>query len=96
MTQEVPMPRSIPISLPISDPIALVDATLLFLIQVLIAKHPDLLAAPEEELLPQPGTRAARHILDAIREVHHAIETYSAFLPSSLRPGNDNDDDIPF
>ena len=62
----------------------------------LIAKHPELLAAPEEELLPSPGTRAARHILDAIREVHHAVETYSAFLPSSLSPGNDNDDDIPF
>jgi hypothetical protein len=90
------MPRPLHISLPISDPLALVDATLLFLIQVLIAKHPELLDAPEEELLPSPGTRAARHILDAIREVHHAVETYSAFLPSSLSPGNDNDDDIPF
>ena len=96
MTHEVPMPRSIHISLPIADPLALVDATLLFLVQVLIAKHPDLLAAPEEQLLPPPGTRAARHILDAIREVHYAIETYSAFLPSSLAPSNDNDDDIPF
>ena len=92
------MPRPLPlhISLPISEPLALVDATLLFLIQVLIAKHPELLAAPEEQLLPSPGTRAARHILDAIREVHHTIETYSAFLPNALSPGNDNDDDIPF
>jgi hypothetical protein len=90
------MPRYPQVSLPIADPIALIDATLLFLVQVLIAKHPDLLAAPEEELHPPPGTRAAHHILDAIREVHHAIETYSAFLPSSLPPSNDNDDDIPF
>jgi hypothetical protein len=98
MTHEVPMPRPLPlhISLPIADPLALIDATLLFLIQVLIAKHPDLLAAPEEGLPTSPGSRAARHILDAIREVHRAVETYSAFLPSSLSTGNDNDDDIPF
>lgn len=88
------MPRPLHISLPIADPLALVDATLLFLIQVLIAKHPELLAAPEQEPLPSPGTRAARHILDAIREVHHAIQTYSAFLPGTLSTGNDND--IPF
>jgi hypothetical protein len=92
------MPRPLPldVSMPIADPLALVDATLLFLIQILIAKHPELLAVPEEELLPSPGTRAARHILDAIREVHRAVETYSAFLPSALSPRNDNDDDIPF
>jgi hypothetical protein len=90
------MPRSPRVYLPIADPIALIDATLLFLIQVLIAKHPDLLAAPEEDTRPPPGTRAARHILEAIREVHRAIETYSAFLPNSLSVGNDNDDGIPF
>ena len=90
------MPRPLHVSLPIADPLALVDATLLFLIQVLIAKHPELLAAPEEERLPAPGTRAARHILDAIRQVHHAIETYGDFLPSTRSRGNDNDDDIPF
>jgi hypothetical protein len=90
------MLRTPEISLPIPEPLPLIDATLLFLIQVLIAKHPELLAAPEEQLLPPQGTRAARHILDAIREVHHAIETYSALLPNSIRPGNDNDDDIPF
>lgn len=90
------MPRSLEVSLPIADPIALVDATLLFLIQVLIAKHPDILAAPEEGLRPPPGTYAARRILDAIREVHHAIESYSVFLPDTLSAGNDNDDDIPF
>jgi hypothetical protein len=90
------MPRPLHISLPIADPLALVDATLLFLIQVLIAKHPEILAAPEEQLHPPPGTRAARRILEAIREVHHAIETYSTFLPNTLSAGNDNDDDIPF
>jgi hypothetical protein len=90
------MQRSPQVCLPIADPLALIDATLLFLVQVLIAKHPELLAAPEEEIRPPPRTRAARHILDAIREVHHAIETYSTFLPNSISPGNNNDDDIPF
>ncbi len=49
-------------------------------------------AASDEQAL----VALEKHILDAIRDVHHAIETYSAFLPGALPPGNDNDDDIPF
>ena len=41
------MPRSPQVSLPVSEPIALIDATLLFLVQVLLARHPDLYAPPE-------------------------------------------------
>ena len=91
------MPRSPQISLPVSEPIALIDATLLFLVQVLLAKHPDLYPAHEtdHEPRPPPGVRAAHHILDAIREVHHAIEIYNAALPDTLSPGGGNDD-IPF
>jgi len=91
------MPRSPQISLPVSEPIALIDATLLFLVQVLLAKHPDLYPRHETEAQPRPppGVRAAHHILDAIREVHHAIEIYNDALPDSLAPGSGNDD-IPF
>lgn len=91
------MPRSPQVSLPVSEPIALIDATLLFLVQVLLAKHPDLYPIHETEAVPRPppGTRAAHHILDAIREVHRAIEIYNAALPDSLSPGGGTDD-IPF
>ena len=91
------MPRSPQISLPVSEPIALIDATLLFLVQVLLAKHPDLYPTHETEPEPRPppGTRAAHHILDAIREVHRAIEIYNTALPDTLSPGG-RSDDIPF
>ena len=91
------MPRSPQVSLPVSEPIALIDATLLFLIQVLLAKHPELYPTPEpsDQPRPPPGVRAAHHILDAVREVHNAIELYNASLPDTLSPGGGNDD-IPF
>lgn len=90
------MLRAPEISLPLPEPIELIDATLLFLIQVLLAKHPDLLRPPDEphEYRPSPGVRAARRILDAVREVHHALESYRAFLPDTITPGHA--DDIPF
>ncbi|HEY8088962.1 MAG TPA: hypothetical protein VIF09_13980 [Polyangiaceae bacterium] len=91
------MPRDPHVSLPIAEPIALIDATLLFLVQVLLARHPDLYAPPEErrEIRPPPGVRAAHHVLDAVREVHNAIELYNACRPDSLSPGSATDD-IPF
>ena len=90
------MLRTPEISLPIPEPLALIDATLLFLIQVLLAKHPDLVAPPDEppEHRPPPALRTARHILDAIREVHYALETYRALLPDTISTGDA--DDIPF
>jgi hypothetical protein len=86
------------VSLPVSEPLALIDATLLFLVQVLIARHPDLAAPPESdsEPRPPPGTRAAHHILAAVREVHNAIEIYHAALPDTISPGGASDDAIPF
>ena len=91
------MPRSRQVSLPVSEPIALIDATLLFLVQVLLAKHPELYPSheTEHEPRPPPGVRAAHHILDAIREVHRAIELYNDALPDSLAPASGTDD-IPF
>ena len=91
------MLRSPVVSVPVAEPLALIDATLLFLVQVLLAKHPDLYAPPDsgKESRPPPGTRAAHHIIDAVREVHNAIELYSAALPNTISPGT-ADDDIPF
>ena len=87
--------------LPVPEPLALLDATLLFLIQVLIAQHPDLLAIAEVSDAPRPAPplRAARHVLDAVREVHYALSTYRAVLPD--KPGYiagtaGANDDIPF
>ena len=90
------------VSLPVPEPLTLLDATLLFLIQVLLAQHPDLLAPPEEAHTRRPATplRAAQHILNAVREVHYALDNYRAVLPAA--PGHttdtstDGDDDIPF
>jgi hypothetical protein len=90
------MLRASHVVLPVSEPLALLDATLLFLIQVLLARHPDLFVPPESDA-PQrraPNVRAAQLILDAVREVHHAIELYHAASPDTLRAGCD--DDIPF
>ncbi|WP_437596891.1 hypothetical protein WMF28_30370 [Sorangium sp. So ce590] len=91
------MLRSPAVSLPVAEPLALIDATLLFLVQVLLARHPELYAPPESgtEPRPPPGTRAAHHIIDAIREVHNAIEIYSAALPDTMSPGGAADDEIP-
>jgi hypothetical protein len=92
------MLRSPVVSLPVSEPLALIDATLLFLVQVLLAEHPDLCAPPDNgaEARPPPGTRAAHHIIDAVREVHNAIELYSASLPDTISPGGAAEDEIPF
>jgi hypothetical protein len=90
------MLRTTDVSLPLPEPLELIDATLLFLIQVLLAKHPDLLRPPDEAPYQRspPGICAARHILDAVREVHHALESYRAFLPDTIAPSDT--DDIPF
>jgi hypothetical protein len=87
--------------LPVPEPLALLDATLLFLIQVLIVQQPELLATPDnhdDTLHSASPLRAARHILLAVREVHYALDTYRAFLPD--KPGFMSDagadDDFPF
>lgn len=95
------MLRSDSISLHVPEPLALIDATLLFTVQVLIARHPELLLPPEMPVLhPPPGLRAARHLLDGIRDLHRAIEAYRDYVPSASGEGHGSDtkldDDIPF
>jgi hypothetical protein len=95
------MLRSDSISLHVPEPLALIDATLLFTVQVLVARHPELLLPPEVPVLhPPPGLRAARHLLDGIRDLHRAINAYRDDLPSThgdIRgSAGDLDDGIPF
>jgi hypothetical protein len=93
------MPRTTTVLLPLPEPLALLDATLLFIIQVLIAQHPDLLAPPEQPAPRTPGLRAARRIFEAVRELHAALDTYRTFLPADSPPTPADEqlgDDIPF
>jgi hypothetical protein len=77
------------------------DATLLFLIQVLLTRHPDLLAAHndnDDTHSPEFPLRAARHILLAVREVHYALDRYRTLFPDEPRfvSGARADDEILF
>jgi len=92
------MPPTAHVSLPVPEPLALLDATLLFVIQVLIAQHPALLAPPEENDDAHHPLRAARHILLAVREVHYALDSYRAILPDKpgFMAGDGAEDDFPF
>lgn len=85
------------LTLPLADPLTLIDATALFVIQVLIAQHPELLTAADEQ--PQPALRPLSHVLllfTAVRELQFAIEVYRACLPGPLGPPDRDLDDIPF
>ena len=91
------MPRVPDLTLPLPDPLALLQATTLFVLQLLLAQHPELLAAPEET--PTPPTRALGHaslLLHAVRELHYAIEVYRSCLPGSAGGNGEPDDGIPF
>ncbi len=95
------MLRTDSISLHVPEPLALIEATLLFTVQVLIARHPELTLPPEVAVLhPPPGLRAARRLLDEIRELHRALETYRYVLPEGHGDrglgGDSVSDDIPF
>jgi hypothetical protein len=99
VNKEATMIRTATVTLPTPDPLALLDATLLFVIQVLIAQHPNLLAPPEDSAPRTPRLRGARRIFEAVREVHAALDSYRSFLPDepSWALGDERpDDDIPF
>lgn len=89
------MSSELHVTLPLPDPLALLDATSLFVIQLLLAQHPELLAAPDEG--PSSFLRPVSHahlLLTAVRELQYALEVYRACLPAALRPAAD--DDFPF
>jgi hypothetical protein len=86
------------VSLPIAELLPLLEAALLFVIQLLIAHHPDLLAPPDEAttVRPPPPLRAAHRLLDAVRELNLALDSYRDILPPMSRSGSPTDDDFPF
>lgn len=90
------MPSDLHISLPLPDPLAFLEATALFVIQLLLAQHPELLADPE---LPSPAfPRPVHHahlLFTAVRELQYALEVYRACLPAHA-PDASQDDDFPF
>jgi hypothetical protein len=95
------MLRTDSISLHVPEPLALIDATLLFTVQILVARHPELLLPPEVPVLhPPPGLRAARRLLDGIRDLHRTLVAYRDTLPMARddRPTGCDviDDGIPF
>lgn len=90
------MPNHLHISLPLPDPLAFLDATALFVIQLLLAQHPELLADPDE---PSPSfLRPLTHahlLFTAVRELQYALQVYRACLPAQV-PDASQDDDFPF
>jgi hypothetical protein len=85
------MTRMPELTLPLPDPLALLDATALFVIQVLIAQHPELLAVPEPPPSPPRPLGHASLLLVAVRDLQDAIEVYRSRLSDST-----GDDDLPF
>ncbi len=84
------------VSMPVPELVTLLEASLLFVIQLLIARHPDLLAPPEEVTgNPPPPLYGARRILAAVRELNHALDSYRVIL-HDLPGSTAGDDDIPF
>ena len=89
------MSTQLQISLPLLDPLAFLDATALFVLQLLLAQHPELLEDPEQ---PSPSFRPLTHaqlLFTAVRELQYALEVYRACLPAHS-PLASPDDDFPF
>jgi hypothetical protein len=67
---------------PIHALMTVLEETMLFMSQLLIARHPELLTAPEESHGCQaaPPVLAAHRILDAGRELSDALAGYRELL----------------
>lgn len=90
------MSQPLQLSLPLPEPLALLDATALFVIQVLLAQHPELLVAPDEKhVAPLRPLRHAELLLTAVQELQYALEIYRACLPTPVA-SETGDDDFPF
>lgn len=73
---------------PAPEPSELLEETLLFVIQRLVARHPNMLAPPEEidPRTAEPSLRAAHRVLDALREVAEALDDYRYALHDARAP----------
>jgi hypothetical protein len=76
---------------------ALLEEMMLFVSQLLIARHPDLLAAPEEadSIHAEPPLRAAHRILDAGRELTDALDSYREVLNDARGSSSGAKDHLP-
>jgi hypothetical protein len=76
---------------------ALLEETMLFVCQMLIARHPALLAAPEEadSLHADPPLRVARHILDAGRALSDALGCYRELLSEAQGKSSGAEENLP-
>jgi hypothetical protein len=96
------MLRTPSISLPLAEVVALLDATTLFILQLLLARHPEMLDTSDAQQHPMQATalRSPRRVFDAVRELHHALDSYRVLLPDEPTHQGDpvsmTDDDIPF
>lgn len=78
------------------EPSGLLEETMLFVIQRLVARHPDLLA-PHEAIDPrtaEPSLCAALRVLDALREVAEALDDYRYALGHAGAPNAGAHDDL--
>lgn len=90
------MSTQLQLSLPLPDPLTFLDATALFVIQLLLAQHPELLADPERPSSSFLRPLSHAHLLfTAVRELQYALEVYRACLPAQA-PDASPDDDFPF
>lgn len=76
---------------------ALLEEAMLGALQMLIARHPDLLAAPEEVdlLVAEPTLRAAHRLVDAVRELTDALAGYRDALHHPREPALGDHHDLP-
>lgn len=91
------------VSLPIADPLALIDTTLVFIIQMLIARHPELLGshsarAPCRSI---PMIRSVSDVFDAVCALQYELDAYAILVPDDVFSPQDatwhvDNDGIPF
>jgi hypothetical protein len=90
------LPRSHPSAARPPDPAPLLEAVLLASVQMLIARHPDLLLPPDVTVLrPPPPLRAARAVLGLINTLLGALADYNAIQTPPL-PSPTAGDELPF
>jgi len=83
MTERGAMSTQPSLTLPLADPLALIDATALFVIQVLIAQHPELLV--EKAIWGMvPHNRLGRRIITKLKVYAGAEHPHTAQNPELL------------
>jgi hypothetical protein len=78
-------------------PLALLDAAANVLIQALVAANPEMLhCADQPATALEPAVTAAYRVVSACRNLHEALDSYSARVRDCRMRADAPDDDIPF